>query len=252
MPRDDALRDLEQYGAAINVLGPLGNKSRAAQGGFSIGPAGAAGQHVWPSTLGCLVRDNADQDQLYILSTSSIAPIGAQVGDHILQPSPVDGGRDPGDAIGFLHRWIRPTRNGINRVDAAVALVMDASYVSPELFGLGPITGLLDLETLPEFGVGIRVMKVGRTTGLTIGSITAIGVTLDVSYENGTMRFDNLIDTDCLALAGDNGAILVDERRRAIGMFFAHATTGSTEGPKSFFMPILAVLYELNGSLVMG
>jgi len=73
-----------------------------------------------------------------------------------------------------------------NTVDAAIAQVkMNAVKSNGEILDIGRISNL----TL-EAALGLAVKKSGRTTGLTRGAISALDVTVDVSYDSRkTARF---------------------------------------------------------------
>ncbi len=83
--------------------------------------------------------------------------------------------------------------------------------------------------------VGMAVKKVGRTTGLTQGTIAAVDVTLNVDYDGGqTATFVNQIyiqDPNFLQ-AGDSGSLLVTETGNyPVGLCFAGGTDGAFANP---------------------
>src|SRR5438128_10719282 len=122
-----------------------------------------------------------------------------RVGDPILQPGPVDGGRlqdtiarladfvpiqfkdkEPGPVARFLARLFAPLLRAAgwglkrlpsgasNLVDAAVAEPIETPLVTPEILGIGRVRGTKGPV------IGLQVRKSGRTTGVTQRRITAI------------------------------------------------------------------------------
>lgn len=145
-------------------------------------------------------------------------------GDRIVQAGRLDGGRASRDVVAGLLKFKRLKRRH-NLVDAAVAqLEGDVEYYYNWLEGLGPIRGLRT-DPLDE---GDLVYKVGRTTGLTKGRISAFEVDSVVvgGYNQGDLEFDDQIEIEPVgskpfSLAGDSGSLIVDRGRRALGLLFA-------------------------------
>src|SRR5262249_46473913 len=109
--------------------------------------------------------------------------------DTVIQPGPLDGGASPGDHLATVSRG-EPVRLGPGRqnwVDAAIAEIDDQfKAVLPFIFGIGEIRSCVDLSTLPDYGFGLRVRKMGRTTHLTFGVIDSVGTRVTgVSYPQG-------------------------------------------------------------------
>jgi hypothetical protein len=75
-----------------------------------------------------------------------------------------------------------------------------------------------------DLTVGEPVWKVGRTTGLTEGSIVAVGVHARVDYSSlgfgHVALLEDVIMTSPMSAYGDSGSLLVDGERRAVGMLF--------------------------------
>lgn len=153
---------------------------RPAVGGVSIGHI-----NVTAGTLGCLVRKD---HEYFILSNNHVLANEneAYIGDPILQPGPYDGGRDPEDRIAYLDECIPLKFNyGINYDDAALARPIRPELVSPEIMGIGkPIE-------IAEPMLGMKVVKSGRTTGITYGEVIQIATSIRVKYNKGYAFFDN-------------------------------------------------------------
>ena len=130
-------------------------------------------------TLGARVTNGAN---VYALSNNHVfaGVNAASIGDHILQPGPIeDGGIDPDDLIATLADYQEIDFSGSpNTIDAAIALTTTGDVGTatlPDGYGSPSST------TVPA-SVGMQVQKYGRTTGFTTGSINAVNVDVDVCY----------------------------------------------------------------------
>jgi hypothetical protein len=235
---------------------------RPLKAGISIGhiliTAGTLGYFVTDSTGNVFVLSNnhvlANQNQ-------------ASIGDAELQPAPYDGGVSPADVAatlwdfapirfdtllpsncpvgkvivamlnGVYYLFRRKTRFqavvpfgvnefGDNEIDAAIAkLAVD--YV-PEILGLNKVS---DTGTS---SVGMRVIKSGRTTGVTEGTIIDTNATITVNY--GTMKtatFQHQIviisnDDKPYSQGGDSGSLIIEKAtNKAIALLFAGSDTAT-------------------------
>lgn len=221
---------------------------RPAQPGVSIGHP-----QVTAGTFGFLVERDGD---VFILSNNHVLANrnAAKIGDPIYQPGPVDGGTasdriaaladfnplDFGEqpaqcnvaqtlarfinwsasVTGSSHRMepIRVTP-GENAMDAALARPDAADLVSAQLLGLGLPTGLA------EPALGSRVQKMGRTTGLTQGTISQIHVTVNVDFEGKMTLFTDQVIATRMSGPGDSGSGILDAEGRAVGLLFAGSET---------------------------
>jgi hypothetical protein len=83
----------------------------------------------------------------------------------------------------------------------------------------------------------MAVKKSGRTTGLTRGTISALNVTVDISYGSGkSARFTNqtLVTPGGFIAAGDSGSLMVEDvdvNPRAVGLLFAGGSTTAIANP---------------------
>jgi hypothetical protein len=141
-----------------------------------------------------------------------------------VQPAVADGGRFPADGVARLTFSALPDLRSRNRLDAAVAELADGVAAhAGELPGLGRLAGV---RRGPLEG-GERVFKVGRTTGVTRGRVSAFEVDdLAVCLRRGDAVFDGAFEIEALddrpfSLPGDSGALVVDEARRAVGLLYA-------------------------------
>lgn len=209
---------------------------RPAPGGVSIGH-----YQITAGTLGVLVRRGGVRMILsnnHVLANSN----AARIGDAILQPGPHDEGTS-NDRIGILEDFVpivfdnfwdwllslfgisRPVRNV---VDAAVAKPLSDADVSDDILQVGTVSG-----TAPA-GIGLRVRKSGRTSGLTEGEVSAVAATVRVSYGGlRVARFRDQIVAGAMSQGGDSGSLVVDTGNRAVGLLFAGSTNTTILNPIS-------------------
>jgi hypothetical protein len=194
--------------------------------------------NVTAGTIGARATDGA---RVFALSNNHIvaAVNGGREGDSLLQPGIADGGRSPDDAIGTLYdfeplHFCQTLTCPPNRIDAAIALTTtdDLSSETPDGGYGAPRPWTRDAE------LGLSVQKFGRTTGLTVGRITGINATIDVSYRTGTARFEDqiVISGNGFSAGGDSGALVVTKGmllgdRRPVGLLFAGSATSTLANP---------------------
>ncbi|MGB9825660.1 MAG: hypothetical protein ACPLRU_03205, partial [Desulfofundulus sp.] len=222
------------------------------QPGISIGH-----YRISAGTFGAVVKDRATGEPLilsnnHILANATDGKDGrAAIGDPILQPGPYDGGQAR-DRIGTLLRFspllrsvqetecpvaeamvkagnmlvhlVRPHYQlkmfqyyrGANIIDAAVARPDSPDIIDGEILEIGKVEGVA--RATP----GQEVMKSGRTSGVTEGSVTAVGVTLEVEIGNNEKGwFTDQVVTDMISRPGDSGSLVLDREKRAVGLLFA-------------------------------
>lgn len=210
---------------------------------------GSVAHHaITAGTLGCFVTDRAGGDPLILSNNHVLADENnGSSGDTIVQPGPADGGRRSTDKIGELDRFVRLRRSG-NVVDAATATLRpDMEYYYNFLEDIGEISGIRETP-LEENEV---VYKVGRTTGVTKGRISAFDIDeLLVEYDMGDIEFNGQIQirpdgNKPFSLGGDSGSLIVDRYRRAVALLFAGNDVDST-----FANPISVVLDTLRVDLM--
>jgi hypothetical protein len=221
---------------------PNKGRYRPAPGGVSVGHV-----KVTAGTIGCLVTKNK---KLYILSNNHVlSPCNnAKPGDAIVQPGPIDGGKDPQDRIALLSEF-KPINFGgvaVNYIDAAIA------QTTPRLVtSLNKCFGKISASPIP-CKLNLLVKKCGRTTQLTKGRITDCNATVKVNYTscNKVALFKNQITVRSLtsmsfSAGGDSGSLVVtQEGNRPVGLLFAGGD-GFT-----FANPITRVLSALKVTIV--
>jgi hypothetical protein len=203
-------------------------------------------------TLGSLIQDNSGRQ--YVLSNNHVLARSdrATVGDPIVQPGLIDNnctptGAGPGTVpVAALSAWL-PLKLPQTNADAAIAQVasrtVDANGAILELGGrqadgtLAPAApGISSTGGKGESAaLQMKVAKSGRTTGLTCGSISAVGLDVSVDYYRDcaetrpylTKLFTNQVamSGDRFSDAGDSGALVVDANNaEPVGLFFAGGT----------------------------
>lgn len=210
-------------------------------------------ENVTAGTLGA-VAWHRRTDRAVVLSNNHVLANEdrGQTGDPILQPGAADGGRQPGAVVGRLLAAVPLKPNGANRVDADIGEIDDRIRFDPRtLTGLGALAGVRAEPLLP----GDMVAKVGRTTGLTRGRVSAIEVDgVVVGFETGDLSFDGQIEVEGeggpFSAGGDSGSLIVDSDLRACGLLFAGSGQGGRNGlGLTFVNEIAPVLRGLGLSL---
>ncbi len=103
----------------------------------------------------------------------------------------------------------------LNLMAAALALPDEPNLVMAEIAGIGLPTGA------SEPMLGQEVQKMGRTTGVTKGTISQISVTVDVNYADRTARFTDQVFTTPMSSPGDSGSSILNMERQVVGLLFA-------------------------------
>ncbi|MBA4786560.1 MAG: hypothetical protein H2039_00825 [Brevundimonas sp.] len=231
--------------------------------GSSVYPADCIGA----GTLGALTRK--PDGKLFGLTNNHVtgACNNAQPGLPILAPGPLDVSNEHCDPFTIgRHSQLLPINDGIPEnikidlnVDAACFEITDQAAVSSYQGDA--------FDTPAEVGTprpGMKVEKIGRTTGHTTGVIIAQAVSpVPVAYAvqeynvRKTVFFDNVFvvhstTAEPFSKAGDSGSLIVqtdpDGVKRAVGLLFA----GNPRTGETFILPLAEVLKKLDLNLVSG
>lgn len=211
--------------------------------GYSVGHTA-----ITAGTIGAFVRTAFDPRPRLLSNNHVLADEDrAAVGDAIIQPGRFDGGDIATDRIATLERFQALTVTEVNHVDAALALLLEDVDFSMDIDELGRPCGLAAPEEV------VHVAKVGRTTGLTRGAITAIEVdNVVVEFATAQLRFDNQIEMagpgQPFSLGGDSGSLIVDGAdARAVGLLFAGSDLGGPHDTGvTYANPLTAVFERLD------
>ncbi|GAA1719944.1 hypothetical protein GCM10009809_14630 [Isoptericola hypogeus] len=208
---------------------------------------------VTAGTLGAFAVRAAEPDARYVLSNFHVlaGSPSAQVGDVVVQPGPADGGRAPEDRVGTLAQVAPLAPGEPATVDAALALLDEGVGIDPT-YPVGAVT------TTAEAAGGESVAKIGRTTALTAGTVTAIeldDVVVGYGEELGVLSFDGQIEVESsgdgpFSRGGDSGSLVYREDGVALGLLFAGSETGGANGTGlTYCNPIGSVLDTLGVTL---
>ncbi len=248
---------------------------RPAPPGVSVGH-----YQITAGTFGALVYDLATRRPMILSNNHVLANITdgtdgrASVGDPVYQPGRYDGGGET-DTIAHLERFapifktsaeetcpiaqgaerlgnyllklafpshqmklIRKS-GGENLVDAAVATVVNPEDVTGEILGIGPVG-----ETA-EATPGLKVMKSGRTSGISRGEVQALGATVRVGLgDSGFAIFSDQIVTTAIAQPGDSGSLVVTEdEHKAIGLLSAGSSQATVVSKMENVLKLLEVTF---------
>lgn len=208
------------------------------QPGFSVGHP-----NITAGTLGAVIgpaRSPRILSNSHVLADSGRAAIG----DPILFPAPDDQGQDPGDVIGTLTQIVPFVTGGqfVNHMDVAVATI--APGRRGELRSRIPTLGIVPSGTTDPVR-GMQIVKVGRTTGLTRGTVRDVNFRFVLDYgAGGIVGFLDQVFCTRYSAGGDSGSLVIEETTgKAVGLHFAGANGGSV------FSPIRPILREVRGRL---
>lgn len=246
--------DVRRTGRVLSLPEPVVPTARAAGETGRVRPLqpGISVAHVsvTAGTLGGFVSKGGE---VFALSNHHVfvGDDGAE-GDHILQPGPIDGGTDPQDMIGTLAQFVELRPGEPALVDAALASLTEdftTGYPGGELNGTVDVSG------------GEAVEKIGRTTGITQGVVTAIeldGLLVDFGPRYGTLQFDGQIEVESTGAGsfsdgGDSGSLVYQpEGMNAVGLLFAGSSQGGSNGRGlTYLNPIDVVLNTLGVTLLL-
>lgn len=195
--------------------------------GVSVG-----GWSTSAGTAGVVVHDRQSGEQLLLSNWHVLHGPEAEVGDDVHQPGPYDDNRLRETRLGTLRRSYLGLAG-----DCAVTSV-DGRRVDPEVLDLG-----VTPQSLGEAELGDKVIKSGRTTGVTHGVVTRVDVVAKIPYaEVGTQQVGCLeISEDPnnrpadgrISDGGDSGAVWMFRARNGrtstvvAGLHFAGDAPGS-------------------------
>lgn len=263
-------RDLDGIPVTVEVTGEITALPAVADASPRARPGGGGGGGIKPTdyarpayvgmstgnanecaagTIGAKISKGG---AMYALSNNHVyaRENAATTSETIYQP----GRYDLNCASGSQYAWATLETNytrinfggGNNVVDAALARLNNANDLNASTPPNG--YGAPNVSTLPA-SVGQAVMKFGRTTGLTTGTVTGINVTVRVQYTDGIATFVNQVqikgNQGSFSRAGDSGSLIVTQTgRNPVALLFAGGQTST------FGNPIDAVLQTVGGTIV--
>ena len=265
--------DVIESGRFSSFLVPLGRQRlRPAQPGCSVGVRSPGENRLTSGTLGALAERSGTR---YILSNNHVLnPQNSRsTGTDVFQPGYLDAlGPEP---IARLTSVVPLQPSNTNFVDCAIAEILRPDLVDPIFL---PAVGRLSAAGPADPANGMKVEKVGRTSGYTTGDIVDMSVDVRVGFLHGSYIFHDqflvqgetrvwpsvlsrlpgripevvaklrvLQDRRSFSAPGDSGSVIVDRlSKRAIGLLVG----GSSDWLLSVASPIQRVLRELGIALV--
>lgn len=222
--------DVEQVGTFRRLSAPAPampnprRKMRPAPPGSSVGFKDPAGAMVMAGTFGAVAKKGAAQFVLsnnHVLADENRLPLASP----IFQPGLLDGGNASTDEIAKLTKFVKLHASGMNKVDCAIAQVLDNSLVTKSILGIGAPSGVASAA------VDMVVHKFGRTTNYSVGRVTSISTDVKVGYEIGTLLFQDQIIVVGLSghpfsASGDSGSLILERAsQKAVGLLFAGSSS---------------------------
>lgn len=212
------------------------------QAGGSIGH-----YKITAGTLGGFVEDD---DHYYMMSNNHVFANSNQCfgGDPIVQPGPADVGSSNPRVVGRLHRWFPLSKVARDGVDAAIATFDD----SVEFFNPWDYTGVgrIGKSAVSRRMSVTRVIKRGRTTGVTRGTVSAFeldGIRIDYGTRSdpAIVTFDDQVEvigapaTRPFSQPGDSGSFIIDrESMQVYALLYGGGTDSSgIDRTLAHFMP---------------
>ncbi|MGL5245646.1 MAG: hypothetical protein ACRC7R_10770, partial [Sarcina sp.] len=188
------------------------------------------------ATLSCIVFSNRSGKPYILANNHAIAQCNKlPIGVSIVQPSLFTTGIQNKYRIGQLYYFInmnygKRSKRKPNLVDCALGSINNDIEFSTYF----PVVGKVKKTKTPK--PGMKVKKIGTTTGITYGTITAINSLTSYDIDEEPAYFAKQIITSKMAEPGDSGSILFSEDNYMIGMLIS----GSSK--RCFFTPIDTVL----------
>ena len=183
-------------------------------------------------TLGSLVTDGSTQ---YILSNNHVLGRSDQAaaGEDVSQPGLIDNGCRVATLVADFTTAVPLGQN----VDCAIAQLRSGQMDS---------TGYIEDIGVPAAAtaspsVGMAVVKSGRTTGFTSGSIGSVNTSVNVQYQKGcnsgkkfTVSYTNqvVINSSTFSAGGDSGSlILTSSGHNPVALLFAGSSSSTIGNP---------------------
>jgi hypothetical protein len=159
----------------------------------------------------------------------------------------LDQGNPNSDRIAMLTRLIALRAGQPNAADCAIAEILNSKTVSAAF--LAKVGRLRSPEPIAATE-GMRVHKVGRTTGYTTGVVFDVSADVKVEYDLGILTFQDQIlirgTSGMFSDRGDSGSVIVDRTtRRATALLFAGSPSHTVANP------LAEVLAQLEVSMVI-
>lgn len=190
--------------------------------------------NAFPGTICCFVRD--DHNQVYLLTSQFAFPGGR--GDWVIQPvkKPM---AEAGERIAVLSRSLSPL-SGEENISAGLALLLPGVQASPEIDGIGPITGVA-----PDVHPGEPVTVIGGISGVVRTIVEATHINGEqFKTPLGVQTFNELIEIKSSFRLGDPGAPVINGKNQLVGVVLAGSEMSIS------IMPIVPILQKFKVTLL--
>jgi hypothetical protein len=217
---------------------------RPAKPGCSVGFqfTGDQARFVMAGTFGAVAETGGTRYILsnnHVLANENALPLGSP----IFQPGLLDHGNPNRDRIATLTRFVTLRPGQPNALDCAIAEILNPRTVSATFL---PKVGRLRSSDPIAATEGMRVEKVGRTTGYTTGVVFDVSADVKIEYDLGILTFQDQIlvrgSTGMFSDRGDSGSVIVDRTtERATALLFAGSASHTIANPLGEVLAQLAV-----------
>jgi predicted acylesterase/phospholipase RssA len=199
----------------------------------------AAGYSSGASTICCVVQQRGGGKRFFLLGDFAVS----KVGDALVQPGPLDGGKSPQDSVGRLVRILKPDPNDASVIIGSMAEIASDVEAYNIMAGLGPIHGVAETVVLNQ-----QLFIAGRTTGLSKVYVSDIDLDIPIPVPGGQHAiYSNVIGLRAAAgppiRVGDAGAPVITTDGRLAAMVFAGSDM------QAFAVPIRRVFEALQVEL---
>jgi hypothetical protein len=215
----------------VGTVKAMGKPSTGYKGTYRPVPCGVTigrADECASGTIGCVVQANASSTAKYALSNNHVfaKQNAGQAGDAIVQPGRYDINCATAGNVGNLVSFAPISSSANNVIDAAI-VEYNTAYATTT------VNGWTYGNTVQNAAVGLKVTKVGRTTGVTSGSVNGINVTIRVQYDFGVATFVNQIYVKGQFIqSGDSGSLMVSQTdKKPVGLNFAGSANSSYANP---------------------
>lgn len=204
-------------------------------GGLAESGRSAGHRDITAGTLGPFVRDVVS-GRLGVVSNNHVFVNvnRGRKGDPLFSPGPLDAAPSDATRFGELERFVPIDFGRANQVDCALGWV-DVEALPGWNGAIARV--VRDVHELRPSDLGVRLRKIGRTTGVRLGRVTTVELDrLPVGFgpADGVAMFNDQIEisggraTDFSA-GGDSGSAIVTEDGRLVGLLFAGGLDNSGE-----------------------
>jgi endonuclease G, mitochondrial len=160
-------------------------------------------------TIGCMVYDKASGSPYILSNWHVLHGANGEIGDDIVQPGPHDNNR------AHLNRMGKLVRSHLGHAgDCAITTIEDRRF-NNIVIDLG-----ISIDKIGEPELGDKVIKSGRTTGITHGMVTRVNTIVKIDYggsigEQEIWGFEigvdptNPPDNGEISMGGDSGSLWI-------------------------------------------